>query len=179
MIRASGCDLLKLLNDILDLAKVESKTVQLELSELSLAELRESMLQSFQPIADEQGLEFSVELDDRLPATMTTDPHRLRQVLKNLLSNAFKFTEHGEVALRLESGAGGWDRPTSGSREADSVIAISVRDTGIGIREELQAAMFEAFAQADGSTAREYGGTGLGLSISRNLVEPARRGDHA
>jgi signal transduction histidine kinase/HAMP domain-containing protein/ActR/RegA family two-component response regulator len=159
VIRSSGFDLLKLLNDILDLAKVESNTVRLELSELSIPGLRDAMVQTFQPIADDQGLAFSAELDERLPETMTTDPHRLRQVLKNLLSNAFKFTEHGEVALRLEPSADG------------AGIAISVKDTGIGIKPDLHASMFEAFAQADGSTARKYGGTGLGLSISRNLVD--------
>jgi len=159
VIRSSGVDLLKLLNDILDLAKVESNTVHLELSELSLPDLRDAMVQTFQPIADDQGLAFSAELDEKLPETMITDPHRLRQVLKNLLSNAFKFTEYGEVALRLELSADG------------AGIAISVKDTGIGIKQDLHASMFEAFAQADGSTARKYGGTGLGLSISRNLVD--------
>ena len=102
---------------------------------------------------------------------MTTDPHRLRQVLKNLLSNAFKFTERGEVSLRLALSADGWDRNNMRLARADSVIALSVTDTGIGIKEELHATMFEAFAQADGTTARKYGGTGLGLSISRNLVQ--------
>jgi signal transduction histidine kinase/HAMP domain-containing protein/ActR/RegA family two-component response regulator len=170
VIRASGRDLLKLLNDILDLAKVESQTVQFELSELSLAELRDSMVQSFHPVADGQGLAFSAELDGDLPATIVTDPHRLRQVLMNLLSNAFKFTETGEVALRFELGRDGWNRDNERLAQAGVVLAISVRDSGIGIKHELQAAMFEAFAQADGSTAREYGGTGLGLSISRNLV---------
>ena len=189
VIRTSGVDLLKLLNDILDLAKVESKTVHLEIAELSLAELRDSMLQTFQPIADGQGLAFSVELDERLPPTMATDPHRLRQVLKNLLSNAFKFTEHGEVALRLELSTGGWSpaheqlaRGGLGDRDQRHATPAS------GSEQEQQRAMFEAFAQADGTTAREYGGTGLGLSISRNLVdllggeitldERARRGQH-
>ncbi len=158
VIRSSGADLLKLLNDILDLAKVESNTVHLELSTLVLADVRDAMLQSFQPLAGEQGLAFVVELDTRLPETMVTDPHRLRQVLNNLLTNAFKFTERGEVALRMKPGAGG-------------TIAFSVSDTGIGIKEELHKVIFEAFAQADGSTARKYGGTGLGLSISRNLVD--------
>ena len=171
VIRSSGVDLLKLLNDILDLAKVESNTVHLELSELPLAELRDSMLQTFQPVADDQELVFSVELDETLPATMTSDPLRLGQVLKNLLSNAFKFTPHGEVSLRLESSTEGWDPTHDGLAAADSVIALIVSDTGIGIKDELHTTIFEPFAQADGSTAREYGGTGLGLSISRNLVD--------
>jgi CheY-like chemotaxis protein len=171
VIRSSGGDLLKLLNDILDLAKVESKTVNLEISELPLAELRDSMIHSFHAVADGQGLAFSVDLDRKLPATIVTDPHRLRQVLKNLLANAFKFTEQGEVALRLDLSAHGWSPDSARLARAESVIAISVRDTGIGIKRELQAAMFEAFAQADGTSARQYGGTGLGLSISRDLVD--------
>jgi two-component system chemotaxis sensor kinase CheA len=170
VIRSSGGDLLKLLNDILDLAKVESNTVNLEIGELALADLRDAMEQSFTPVASEHGLAFIVELDDRLPATMITDPHRLRQVLKNLVSNACKFTEHGEVTLRMELARGGWSSDQTGLAQAESVVAISVQDTGIGIPKDLQSAMFEAFAQADGTTARRYGGTGLGLSISRNLV---------
>jgi signal transduction histidine kinase/HAMP domain-containing protein/ActR/RegA family two-component response regulator len=159
VIRSSGGDLLKLLNDILDLAKVESNTVNLEIDELGLAELRDAMVRSFMPVASERGLTFDVDLDGRLPATIATDPHRLGQVLRNLLSNAFKFTEHGGVTLRMALA------------RATTAIAISVEDTGIGIRQDLQSAIFEAFAQADGSTARRYGGTGLGLSISRTLVE--------
>ena len=171
VIRSSGGDLLKLLNDILDLAKVESKTVKLDSSELLLADLTEGMAHTFDPVADKQGLTFSVELDDELPPAMVTDPHRLRQILKNLLSNSFKFTERGEVALRLERSAGGWSPECERLTRAKSVIAISVSDTGIGIKPELQSSMFEAFAQADGTTARRYGGTGLGLSISRDLVD--------
>jgi len=170
VIRASGGDLLKLLNDILDLAKIESNTVTLEIGELSLADLRESMDQVFRPVANGQGLAFTVESDDALPASMVTDPYRLRQVLKNLLSNAFKFTDSGAVALRLELSHGGWSSDHEGLRDAASVIAISIRDTGVGIKKELHSTMFEAFAQADGSTARKHGGTGLGLSISRDLV---------
>ena len=170
VIRASGGDLLKLLNDILDLAKVESKTVTFDLGELALVELRDTMEQSFGPTAEGQDLSFSVELDDRLPATMVTDPHRLRQILKNLLSNAFKFTERGRVQLRMELSFSGWSAASERLARADAVIAISVTDTGIGIPEDQHASMFEAFAQGDGTTARRYGGTGLGLSISRDLV---------
>jgi signal transduction histidine kinase/HAMP domain-containing protein len=171
VIRSSGGDLLKLLNDILDLAKVESNTVNLEIAEQSLAELRDAMAQTFTPIAAEQGLAFVVELDDGLPASMSTDPHRLRQVLKNLLSNAFKFTEQGTITLRMRPVTSGWSADRHALAEAFQVVAMTVEDTGIGIKKELQAAMFEAFAQADGTTARQYGGTGLGLSISRNLVD--------
>ena len=169
-IRSSGADLLKLLNDILDLAKVESKTTSLEIANVTLASLGESMMQSFGPVAEDRGLAFSVTVEDGLPEALRTDPHRLRQVLKNLLTNAFKFTENGSVALLIE--------PSSENRFAGAeplasegqLVAISVTDTGIGIAKDMQAAIFEAFAQADGGTARLYGGTGLGLSISRNLV---------
>ena len=171
VIRSSGGDLLKLLNDILDLAKVESNTVNLEIDDLTLADLRDAMTQTFTPIAAEQGLTFTVELDESLPASIRTDPHRLRQVLKNLLANAFKFTQQGDVAFRMEPATSGWDASRERLNGADQVVALTVEDTGIGIRKDLQAAMFEAFAQADGTTAREYGGTGLGLSISRNLVD--------
>ncbi len=171
VIHTSGLDLLKLLNDVLDLAKVESKTITFEMSELSVADLREAMARTFTPVAEEQGLGFSVDLDDRLPATIVTDPHRLRQVLKNLLANAFKFTNEGEVALGFTLSTGGWSPERERLALADSVMAVTVRDTGIGIEKDLQGAMFEAFAQADGSAARQYGGTGLGLSISRTLVD--------
>ena len=175
VIRSSGVDLLKLLNDILDLAKVESRTVNLELSELSIADLGESMLQSFQPVAEEQGLTFGVEIDDALPATMVSDPHRLRQVLKNLLSNAFKFTEQGDVTLTFARSTGGWDPTCERLEHAPAVIAVSVVDTGIGIRPDLQKTMFEAFAQADGTTARQYGGTGLGPVDQPRPGRAARR----
>ena len=165
VIRSSGGDLLKLLNDILDLAKVESNTVQLDVSDISLSELCDGIRLTFEPVAEAQGLAFAVELDGNLPPTFATDPHRLRQVLKNLLSNAFKFTEHGHVRLRLAA--------------LDERIAFVVTDTGIGIGAEMHGTVFEPFAQADGSTGRKYGGTGLGLSISRNLDRAARRGDHA
>ena len=171
VIRTSGVDLLKLVNDILDLANVESNTVTLENSELSLAQLCEHLVQTFQPVADRQDLSFSVECDRKLPLTMTTDEHRLRQVLENLLSNAFKFTERGEVALNLTLAADGWDPDHTRLAGADSVIAISVKDTGLGIQHDLHAAVFETFAQADGTTGRRHGGPGLGLSISRNLVD--------
>jgi signal transduction histidine kinase/HAMP domain-containing protein/ActR/RegA family two-component response regulator len=171
VIRASGSDLLTLLNDILDLAKVESKTVNLELTELSVSELRETLTQTFQPIAEAQGLTFIADIGTAVPETIVTDPHRLRQVLKNLLANAFKFTERGGVALRFEVGAAGWSPDRVRLERSDSVLAISVSDSGIGIPEDLQVAMFEAFAQADGTTVRRLGGTGLGLSISRSLVD--------
>jgi signal transduction histidine kinase/HAMP domain-containing protein/ActR/RegA family two-component response regulator len=171
VIRQSGGDLLKLLNDILDLAKIESNTVHVELGEVSLAELLASTVQAYSGIAETQSLAFTGDLDDRLPATVLTDPLRVRQVLNNLLSNAFKFTGAGSVDLRFGLASSGWSRDNERLAGADAVLAITVADTGIGIEKDLQAVIFEAFAQADGTTARRYGGTGLGLSISRNLVQ--------
>ena len=170
VIRSSGGDLLQLLNDILDLAKVESNTVRLEMGELALAELGDSLLHNFGPIAAQQGVAFAVAIDEALPAAMLTDSLRLRQVLKNLLSNALKFTEQGAVTLRFAPAHGGWSPDAKRLADADAVIAISVVDTGIGIASDLHSSIFEAFAQADGATARRYGGTGLGLAISRDLV---------
>jgi signal transduction histidine kinase/HAMP domain-containing protein/ActR/RegA family two-component response regulator len=170
VIHASGSDLLRLLNDILDLAKVESGTVTLEISDLPLVDLKEALERDFTHVADQQGLSFSVELDAGLPAGLATDPMRLGQVLKNLLSNAFKFTERGGVSVRVSQADDGWSASNDVLARAPAVAAFSVTDTGIGIPAELRQRIFEAFAQADGTTARQYGGTGLGLSISRELV---------
>jgi signal transduction histidine kinase/HAMP domain-containing protein/ActR/RegA family two-component response regulator len=170
VIRGSALDLLTLLNDILDVAKVESQTVRLEPESLSLADFRDSIVQSFESVAARQDLAFSVVLDEQLPPTMAVDAHRLRQVVKNLLSNAFKFTPHGEIAVRMELSTASWEAGDERLAQAASVLAISVTDTGIGVRPEQQKMVFEAFAQADGTTARQYGGTGLGLSISRDLA---------
>jgi signal transduction histidine kinase/HAMP domain-containing protein/ActR/RegA family two-component response regulator len=170
VIRSSALDLLALLNDILEVAKVESKTINLELTRLPLSELRDSMVHNFQPVAERQGLAFSVELDERLPPTILTDVHRIRQIMKNLVSNAFKFTAQGAVDLRFDLGTATWGLGQERLAQADAVLAIAVKDTGIGIAPEQQKLVFEAFAQADGSTSRHYGGTGLGLSISRDLV---------
>jgi signal transduction histidine kinase/HAMP domain-containing protein/ActR/RegA family two-component response regulator len=170
VIHSSGTDLLRLLDDILDLAKVESGTVKLEISELPLAELQDAIVREFDHVAEHKGVAFSVALAPDLPAGIATDPGRLRQVLKNLLSNAFKFTETGEVSLRVGVAGNGWSRTNEALSSAGAVTAFTVTDTGIGITAEVQRRMFEAFAQADGTTARQYGGTGLGLSISRELV---------
>jgi signal transduction histidine kinase/ActR/RegA family two-component response regulator len=161
VIHSSGTDLLGLLNDILDLAKVESGTVVLEIGRLPLDEFLEAIERDFRPVADQQGVAFTVEQAPGLPPAIVTDLRRLRQVLKNLLANAFKFTDQGEVRLRVSAE----EHPVLGG-----VTTFSIVDTGIGITAEMQQRMFEAFAQADGTTAREYGGTGLGLSISRELV---------
>jgi len=170
-IRSSGNDLLRLLNDVLDLAKVESGTVRLTVKELTVADFTAGIEREFRPLAEKQGLTFSVELDDDVPSTMSTDASRLGQVVKNLLSNALKFTEQGEVKVRVGVTDDGWKSVNELLEGASSVIAITVTDTGIGIAEDKQQLVFEAFAQADGSAARKYGGTGLGLSITRELVE--------
>ncbi len=169
-ILSSGNDLLLLLNDVLDLAKVESGTVAMTPSELPLSDLRESFEAEFTAVAEKQGLTFAVELAVELPAAISTDASRLRQVLKNLLSNAFKFTAEGGVTLRVGFVDSGWSSSHAGLTAAGSAIAFSVVDTGIGIAADKQQLIFEAFAQADGTASRQYGGTGLGLSISRELT---------
>jgi signal transduction histidine kinase/HAMP domain-containing protein len=171
VILTSGRDLLSLLNGILDLAKVESGTVAIANVDVSLAMLRESLLREFDQVARGQGLDFSIDVDDGAPDHMVTDPQRLGQIIKNLLVNAFKFTETGSVRARIGPATEGWDPDNLSLESADSVVALAVTDTGIGIEELQQRRIFEAFAQAEGGTARNYGGTGLGLSISRELVE--------
>jgi signal transduction histidine kinase/HAMP domain-containing protein/ActR/RegA family two-component response regulator len=170
VIRASGNDLLNLLNSILDLAKVESGTVTVELAELSIPQLRGALISEFEHVASGKGLEYAIVLGPDSPEAIVTDQQRLRQILKNLLANAFKFTERGEVHVQIGLAVDGWSREAERLARASSVVAVSVRDTGIGIDEEQQQRIFEAFAQGDGTTARIYGGTGLGLSISRELV---------
>jgi signal transduction histidine kinase/HAMP domain-containing protein/ActR/RegA family two-component response regulator len=169
VIRASGTDLLHLLDDILDLAKVESGTVRLDPETVQLKDIKNAIEREFVAVARKQGLSFTVELSPE-ESEITTDANRLRQVLKNLLSNAFKFTEKGAVSVAIGPAQGGWSSEHASLCAAASVIAFSVSDTGIGISPEHQLLIFEAFAQADGSTSRAYGGTGLGLSISRELV---------
>jgi signal transduction histidine kinase/HAMP domain-containing protein/ActR/RegA family two-component response regulator len=170
VIRTSGMDLLSLLNDILDLAKVESGTVTIEMADFSVEQLRTELIHEFEHVARGKGLEYSIDIAAGAPEVVVTDPQRLRQILKNLLSNAFKFTEHGEVRLQVSAADSGWSHATESLEAASSVVALSVIDTGIGIAEDQQQWIFEAFAQGDGTTARLYGGTGLGLSISRELV---------
>jgi CheY-like chemotaxis protein/HAMP domain-containing protein len=170
VIRSSGNDLLDLLNSILDLAKVESGTVTPERDDVHLEEIRTSLLREFEPIARRKQLEYSITIADGTLPTLFTDRQRLRQILKNLLSNAFKFTEHGSIRVRVSSVRDGWSSGHSALDDASQVVALSVVDTGIGIDDEQQQRIFEAFAQADGTTSRIYGGTGLGLSISRELV---------
>ncbi|WP_017874992.1 HAMP domain-containing protein [Janthinobacterium sp. CG3] len=169
-IHGSGSDLLTLINDILDLSKIESGTVTLEVSEYRFQNLRNYVDRTFRHMAEAKHLNFSVELAEALPTAMMTDTTRLQQVLKNLLSNAFKFTSHGRVALDIGLVTGGWSSDHPNLSSADAVLAFTVRDTGVGIAADKLQLIFEAFQQADGSTARRYGGTGLGLSISRELA---------
>jgi signal transduction histidine kinase/HAMP domain-containing protein/ActR/RegA family two-component response regulator len=170
VIRSSGNDLLQLLNSILDLAKTESGTVRVEMANVSLADLRTALLREFDPVAEGQGLDYAVNVAPGSPDSIVTDPHRLRQILKNLLANAFRFTEHGDVRVDMSVPENGWDRELESLSNAEGVIALAVSDTGIGIADEDRHRVFEAFAQGDGTTARQYGGTGLGLSISRELA---------
>ncbi|WP_254926211.1 response regulator [Bordetella genomosp. 11] len=156
-IHASNADLLTLINDILDLSKIEAGHVDLAPETVSAAGILEPIRQMFEPIAAGKQLDFRIDIHDSAPTTYVTDAAKLQQVLKNLLANAFKFTDRGEVVLSVQGGAEGR-------------VAFAVRDTGIGIPPQQQEVIFEAFRQADGTTSRKYGGTGLGLSISRELT---------
>ena len=169
-IHGSGSDLLTLINDILDLSKIESGTVTLDVSEYRFSNLRNYVDRTFRHMAEAKHLGFKVELADNLPTAVMTDTTRLQQVLKNLLSNAFKFTSHGQVSLNISLVTSGWTADHPHLLHADAVLAFSVSDTGVGIPADKLQLIFEAFQQADGSTARKYGGTGLGLSISRELA---------
>ncbi len=169
-IHGAGTDLLNLISDILDLSKIESGTVSVDAEQLFFASLLDMVARPFRHEAENRRLSFDVHTDPHLTRSLVTDSKRLQQVLKNLLSNAFKFTEHGGVQLSVSVAAGGWssDHPILGS--AASVVAFEVSDTGIGIPAEKQRIIFEAFQQADAGTSRKYGGTGLGLAISRELA---------
>ena len=169
-IHGSGKDLLKLINDILDLSKIESGTVTVDVGEVRFEEMRQNMERTFRHVADNKGLSFNIEIDAGMPAAIYTDAQRLDQVMKNLLSNAFKFTERGSVNLHVYPARSGWDPDNGRLNRAGTVFAFSVIDSGIGISSDKQASVFEAFQQAEGSTNRRYGGTGLGLPISRELA---------
>jgi HAMP domain-containing protein/signal transduction histidine kinase/DNA-binding response OmpR family regulator len=169
-IHASGNDLLALINDILDLSKIESGTVTVDITEIRFRELQDYLDRTFRHVAENKGVDFNIDLDANLPRHMLTDSQRLEQVIRNLLSNAFKFTEKGSVTLSIAQVTEGWSPDREALNQARSVIAISVSDTGIGIPPDKQQIIFEAFQQADGSTSRKYGGTGLGLAISREIA---------
>jgi CheY-like chemotaxis protein/signal transduction histidine kinase/HAMP domain-containing protein len=169
-IHSSGSDLLDLINDILDLSKIESGTMAVDVTTVPFAEIRKFVESTFRQVADLKGLAFEVSLDATLPPAIQTDTKRLQQVLKNLLSNAFKFTEQGGVSLQARVASEGWNPEQELLNAANTVIAFSVTDTGIGIPKEKHGVIFEAFQQGDGTTSRKYGGTGLGLSISRQIT---------
>src|SRR5262245_57512279 len=168
-IHSSGNDLLTLINDILDLSKIESGTVVVDVSEVRLDDLHGYVERTFRHVAEAKNVDFQIRRGGDLPASIFTDSKRLQQVLKHLLSNAFKFTHHRKATLPLEQPAGGWSPDNENLNRAPAVLAFSVADTGIGIPPDKQQIIFEAFQQADGSTSRKYGGTGLGLAISREL----------
>jgi CheY-like chemotaxis protein/signal transduction histidine kinase/CHASE3 domain sensor protein len=169
-IYSSGNDLLELINEVLDLAKIESGSVDFDPRPLALAELRDFLEQSFRHVAQGRNLDFQIDFAPSVPETIVTDPRRLQQILKNLLSNAFKFTERGSAVLRVGLATEGWTRPFASLDQAADVLSFAVVDTGVGIPEDKHDFIFGAFQQADAGTSRKYGGTGLGLSISRELA---------
>jgi HAMP domain-containing protein/CheY-like chemotaxis protein/signal transduction histidine kinase len=169
-IHAAGTDLLNLISDILDLSKIESGTVSVEAEEIFFASLLDAIARPFRHEAENKRLSFEIHTDTHLTRSMVTDSKRLQQVLKNLLSNAFKFTEQGGVRLSVSAAPRGWTEDHLVLSKAASVVAFEVADTGIGIPSEKQRIIFEAFQQADAGTSRKYGGTGLGLAISRELA---------
>jgi len=170
-IHTSGTDLLALISDILDLSKIESGKMDVEVGGVRFTELQDYCSKTFRHVADGKGLDFTIDLGSSLATeVLHTDAKRLQQVLKNLLSNALKFTEHGSVRLSIDRANSGWTPTHPTLSRSKSIIAFSVSDTGIGIASDKQKIIFEAFQQADGTTSRKYGGTGLGLSISRELA---------
>ncbi len=169
-IHSAGNDLLSLINDILDLSKVEAGRMELDMAPVALDDIYEDAERAFRQVAEEKGLEFLVEIDPTLPPSILTDEQRLNQILKNLLSNAFKFTHQGGVTLTIGYPSDGTDFHSEALQGAERVISLAVTDTGVGIADDKLGAIFEAFQQADGTTSRKYGGTGLGLSISREIA---------
>ena len=168
-INSAGTDLLSLINDILDLSKIESGTVTIDIGDMPLGHLRQHMERTFRQLAADKGLGFTINVDPNLPESVRTDEKRLQQIVLNLLSNAFKFTSKGGVVLDF-SVAKARSIGSETAKPASEGLAIAVTDTGIGIPKGKQKLIFEAFQQADGTTSRKYGGTGLGLSISREIA---------
>jgi HAMP domain-containing protein/signal transduction histidine kinase/CheY-like chemotaxis protein len=170
-IHSCGDDLMQLINDILDLSKIESGFISAEFLPVRFREISSFVETTFRPISEAKHLRFTIETETMLPDEMETDIQRLNQILKNLLSNAFKFTEKGDVKLRIYKANRNWKNRNTSLDHASEVVAFAISDTGIGISKDKQSIIFEAFQQAEGSTSRKYGGTGLGLSISRGLAE--------
>ncbi len=169
-IREAGDDLLTLINDILDLSKIESGTTSIDIGQVQFADIAEDQDRLFRQLAIQKALDFRIDLDPNLPRVISTDATRLQQVLKNLLSNAFKFTDTGGVTLRIAPALRGWSAEHEVLNRARMVVAFAVADSGVGIPPDKQAVIFEAFQQADMQTSRRFGGTGLGLSISREIA---------
>jgi len=170
-IHSCGDDLIQLINDILDLSKIESGYISTDFVNLQFHEIASFVETTFKHISENKNLRFTIEVDEKLPSSLETDAQRLNQILKNLLSNAFKFTEKGEVKLNIYEAAHNRKQSNSNLDNAKRVVAFEIKDTGIGISKDKQNIIFEAFQQAEGSTSRKYGGTGLGLSISRGLAD--------
>ena len=171
IIHSSGQDLLKLINDILDLSKVEVGKLKIQFDEMNMSEVPELLHQNFDHVAVKKGLTFNVEKDSNVPNILFTDHQRFQQILKNLLSNAFKFTHEGAISVHIKNAEKERINKLVHTEITDEWVEISVKDTGIGISKEKQRLIFEAFQQGDGATERKYGGTGLGLSISRELAK--------
>jgi signal transduction histidine kinase/DNA-binding response OmpR family regulator/HAMP domain-containing protein len=170
-IHSCGDDLIQLINDILDLSKIESGYISTDFINVRFNEITSFVETTFKHVSESKNLRFSIEIDEHLPDSLETDIQRLNQILKNLLSNAFKFTDKGEVKFRVYEAHHNWKQAKSSLDNAKRVVAFEIKDTGIGISKDKQNIIFEAFQQAEGSTSRKYGGTGLGLSISRGLAE--------
>jgi len=166
-----GDDLIQLINDILDLSKIESGYISVETLPVSFIDITRFVEATFRHVSEAKHLKFNIEIDENIPEFIDTDPHRLNQILKNLLSNAFKFTEKGNVQLKIYKAPRNWKAKNTDLDIAKMVVAFEITDTGIGISRDKQNIIFEAFQQAEGSTSRKYGGTGLGLSISRGLSD--------
>jgi HAMP domain-containing protein/signal transduction histidine kinase/CheY-like chemotaxis protein len=170
-IHSCGDDLIQLINDILDLSKIESGYISVDFLPVTFNDISKFVESTFRYISEAKHLRFSIDIDNKLPESIETDPQRLNQILKNLLSNSFKFTEKGEVKLRIYKANHNWKTQNANLDKSHTVIAFEISDTGIGISKDKQTIIFEAFQQAEGSTSRKYGGTGLGLSISRGLSD--------
>ena len=170
VVNTSGADLLRLIDDILDLSKIEAGKIEILTDEVNVTEIPQTMKNMFNPMAAKKNLKFEIKTDPSVPPVMSTDGQRLQQILKNLLSNAFKFTEQGSVTLQIEPAPPERAEKLLNHQTRKPVLAISVSDTGIGIPAEKQQIIFDAFQQVDGTTNRQYGGTGLGLSICREFT---------
>jgi signal transduction histidine kinase/CheY-like chemotaxis protein/HAMP domain-containing protein len=170
-IHSCGDDLIQLINDILDLSKIESGYISTDFINVRFNEITSFVETTFKHVSENKNLRFNIEMDNKLPDSLETDVQRLNQILKNLLSNAFKFTEKGGVQLKIYEAHKNWKQNNPNLDNAKKVVAFEIKDTGIGISKDKQNIIFEAFQQAEGSTSRKYGGTGLGLSISRGLAD--------